>query len=278
MDLGEAAYEWCINICNHPDKHGSDWESLLLLSLEVGFRHLYSSDKWLPPTSTGAEENREVFDTVLKSKSHEAVVDLIWASFMIDEFGHLPLKTCVGYVLGRSTRDSFSPELRKAFMVCVDRVGVVSLKDIGTKNFVESLNRLDIGAQDAADLNDEKWAETLSEIVQVTEGAQHLALQGWHLLAQFAAKGLLKSATYNPEVAISLVRETEWVKLECWLVAVWMMGPPGPGYVAKGLKEAMEFLEQKHPGVLQQYMENWSENLGRDVPEWFQQEYDPLTR
>lgn len=279
LDMGNAAYGWCVDIWDHFNG-GNDlgWKPLLLLSLEVGFRHLYSSDKWVPPMSTSATKHPGVFDTVLGSDSQQAVVDLIWASFMIDEFGHLPLKTCVDYISGRPIEMKFSPELRKTFILCVNRVDVLSLKDIGKRIFVESLNRLDIGIKDASDLNREKLAATLSEIVELPEAARQLAIQGWQLLAKFAMEGLLKSTTYNPDVAISLVDVKEWNKFECWLAAVWMAAPPGPKYVANRLGAAMEFLEKEHPGVLQQYMERWSEKLGRDVPEWFQQRYDPRTR
>ena len=60
-----------------------------------------------------------------------------------------------------------------------------------------------------------------------------------------------KNATYNPDVAVCLVRGAEWDKVEHWMSVVWMAKPPEPGNVVDGLGRAMKILEEENPGALQ---------------------------
>ena len=79
--LSEMAYGWSTTIWEN--RQNSDgWERLLLLSLQVGFRHTDSQNLRVidirDPTRT--ECHQEVVDTVFKSGNIEAIADIACAS------------------------------------------------------------------------------------------------------------------------------------------------------------------------------------------------------
>ena len=185
-----------------------DWETLLLLSLEVGFRHLHSNpylySRYLQHhlISFHAKHHQGVIDTILSSNNSQAVTDLAWASFMIDESGHLGLSICMNYVLDCYDRatEPFPPDLQTVFAFCVECVGLDALEKLGRERFVKSLNCLHIGTRDTSISSGSAWAELLLEITQSTEDTQHLAIQSWEFLAELALVGYSNNATYNPDV------------------------------------------------------------------------------
>ena len=230
--LGDAAYRWCAVIWRNRHSY-EDWEALLLLSLEVGFRHTRPPGVGYPPLSTDAEPNQEFFDAVLKSNNSEAVADLAWASFMFDGSGQLGLSLFANHIVdlrGVAT-EPFSRDLRQTFVLCVEYgEGLGAFKNVGEERFVELLNCLHIGIEDLDHAGGcEVWSRMLLEIVQSTEEAQYLDIHSWELLAEIAPQAHSGKAMYNPDVTTSLVDGKEWDKLECWMVVVWMNWPPEPG-------------------------------------------------
>ena len=280
-DLGGEAYGWCAVIWRNRHSY-ADWKVLLLLSLEVGFRHIRPSGSnfWHPPTFTVAEPHQEVFDAVLKSNDSESITDLAWASLTIDRSGQLGLNILINHIVnlrGEAT-EPFPQGLRQTFIFCGQFIGSDALGHVGEERFVESLNCLRIGSGDLEDFGSgDKWSAMLLKIVQSTKGAQHLAVQSWEFLAEIATDRYSGGATYNPDVTTSFLDGKEWDKLECWMSIVWMVWPPEPGNVAKELEDATEVLEKERPGSIQKRMERWSEINRRDLPESFQQTYDKLT-
>ena len=275
--LAEAAYRWCATIWENRCRY-QDWETLLLLSLEVGFRHIRSSYPQFLPPSAHAEHHRGVFNTVLESNDSEAIADLVWASFMVDKSCRLGLSVCADYIIDfcSGTTEPFPQTVQKLFLHCVAVTGFDALEDVGKERFVKLLNRLHIGIGDIVISSGRTWTEILLEIIQSTERAGHLAVQSWELLAELAIFHFPPYATYNPDVTTPLVCAEEWDKLECWMGVVWMAWPPDPGNVAKDLEDAMGLLEKERPGAVRKRMEQWSEKLCEDVPESFQQTCDKL--
>ena len=255
------------------------WEKLLLLSLEVGFRHLREpTGRWWVPSFTGVEHHQEVFDAVLKSNNSEAVVDLAWGSLTSDSSGGLALSICANYIIDHcnGATESFSQELRSAFFSFVNVIGFGALEKVGKGRFVELLNRLQIGIESTACLSRrDAWVVTLLEIIGSAEGVRNLALQPWGLLVGLAIGGHLGSATYNPDVATFLVDAEDWDKLVTWIGVVLMAWPPEPGNVAKELEDATKSLFRQRPGVFQD-LTQWLEQHGRQAPELFQRIRDEL--
>ena len=280
--LGREAYRWCAVIWNNGGGSG-DREDLLLLSLEVGFRHIRPPDSWYFPLllPNSVELHRGVSNTILKSNNSEAIEDLAWASFTIDRSGLPWLKTLANYIidLNEGGTETFPPCLRRPFIYCVEWVGSDTLKDVGSEIFVKLLNCLHIGIEDLEVLRrDDKWAAIILEIIRSAEGAQNLAIQSWKFLAELVSEEVWNNVTCDPDVTTRLVSGAEWDKLEYWMSVVWMAKPPEPGHLANELGGAMELLEEENPGALQQWMERWSEKPGREVPAWFQQIYAALAR
>ena len=278
-DLAEAAYGWCAVIWrNHHSYHGCG--ALLCLSLEVGFRHLHRPGSWTLPTSTSAEHHQEIFDAVLKSKNAEAVIDLMCASVLIDRSGGLGLGICTDYVLDlcSGATEVLPRELQEIFTICVGRTGLGALEKVGKGRFVDLLNRLRIDIK-CLRSDSGTWATVLLEIIRSPEDARNLAVQSWELLADLASAPHWLNATYSPDVTASLLKAKEWDKLECWMGFLWMAWPPEAGNVVEGLGDTTKFLFQQRPGAvhkLTQWMERWSKNRYRDVPETFKQICDEL--
>ena len=277
-DLAEAAYGWCATIWrNHGDYE--DLESLLILSLEVGFRRIRSPSPRTLPLFTRIQNHQEVFDAVLKSNNSEAVTDLAWVSYMIDESGGLGLSVCANYIVDQvrgGAAELFPPDLQNIFLTCVGKIGFKALEDVGKERFVKLLNNLHIGIKDTwSHSKPETWTAILLEIIQSPE-ARNLAIQSWELLVELATFGYLESTTYQTSVVTTLVDGGEWGKLECWMSVVWMVWSPEPGNVATELEDAVKFLEMERPGALRKRMERWNERRRKGLPKSFQQTYDKL--
>ena len=254
-----------------------DWEALLLLSLEVGFRRLDPPRWWDSIDSTLSEYPQELIDTVLKSNDSEAVTDLIHASYLVDRSRRLALRICANYIvdLTRGASEPFSPKLRRIFSHCVESGDLVALAEVGEERFVELLNRLHIGIGDITPLHPyNQWVMTLLAITQSPEGARRLAIQHWELLAELTTSGWTTSVAHSPEVTAFLLEAEEWDKLECWMGFVWMACPQEPGDVAEDLERTTALLFHERPGAIQkltQWMERRSKECNASVPESFQQ-------
>ena len=277
--MGVSAYNWCAVIWRTRHSYYGYWETLLLLSLEAGFRHIRpsSSDSKWPPKVIVAELHQEVFHTVLKSNNSEAITDLARASLLIDGSGQLGLNIFVDYIANLRDGDTkpFPQGLRQTFIFCVER-SLGALGNVGEEpRLVESLNSLHIGIDDLDhDKGREAWSRMLLEIIQSTEGAQRLDIHSWELLEKLATLGYPKSATYDPDVATSLVGGEEWDKLECWIFIVLKRWPPEPGNMARELEDAMEVLKKERPDAIQKRME---QRPSGDLPATNQQTHDKLT-
>ena len=283
-DLAEAAYGWCVMIWrNHHNYYGCG--TLLYLSLEVGFRHLRRTGPWTIPVSTSAKHHQEIFDAVLKSNNTEAVIDLMWASVLIDGTGGLGLSICTDYVLNlcSAATEPLSQKLQEIFITCVGRTGLGAPEKVGKGRFVDLLNRLRIDIEYLWGGRD-TWAMVPLKIIRSPEDARNLAAQSWELLADLAAETRWLdhdslNATYSPDVTASLLKAKEWDKLECWMGFVWMVWPPEAGNVVEGLGDTTKLLFQQRPGAvhkLTQRMERWSRNHFTNVPESFKQICDEL--
>ena len=281
LDLAEAAYGWCATIWRS-HRNYKDLDSLLALSLEVGFRRIRirSPGPWTLPVFTRIQNHQEVFDKILKGNDSEAVADLAWASYMVDESGILGLSTCADYLgdpLGGATKP-VNQELRDIFLVCVERKGLGALRDVGKEKFVKLLNHLHISVDDTLRYSkSDTWPAILLEIIQSTDGdARNLAIQSWELLVELATLGYLDSTTYERNVTTTLMDGKESDKLECWMVIFWMVWCPEAGDVAEELEDVVKFLEMKRPGALRERMEQWNKRRFKSFPKAFQQTYDKL--
>ena len=296
--LEHQAYRWCIMIWRNRDSY-KDWKTLLLLSLEVSVRRSYSSGWPFSNPFTGGEIHQGVYETVLESNNNEAVTDLVAASSMFDESDGLVLRICADYIVDRhGSIEPFSKHLRNFFASSVARTGFDALEKVGKERFVELLNRLHIGIEEARGLDSSSvWAAILLQLIRSTE-ARRLDTHSWELLAELGGRlGILSPLVYvyespgevNPVslvdiegweklgLATSLMDAEEWDKLECWMSIFWIVWPVEAGNVTKELEDVMQALEKQRPGALRRRMERRKELQHWGLYGSYQQTFDNLT-
>jgi len=274
--LTEMAYEWC-SVIYENRRSLWDWESLLFVSLKIGFRHVRSLyiRAWL----THTEHHRELADVVFKSQKSEAIADLLHAWTTRDyslQPAHTLLGTCTGHLVSLHNFVPFSPRLRQLVIRSVELIGYEGFEGVGVERFIGLLNHLRVTVVDM-DQRD-KWAKLLLDILQPSEETQPLSHWFWELLVEVAPSwsGRLQHrllVPYNPRIATFLTEAQEWSMLECWMGTVWMVWPPGTDGIAEGdLDHSILLLLRQRPGAaqkLKQWMERWTQECGEDVPKSF---------
>jgi hypothetical protein len=275
--LTETAYEWCSVICANRQSL-DDWERLLFVCLEIGFRHLDFQAQGIEAVLTHTEHHQGLVDVVFQSQESEVIADLLHA-WTTQSMSHSPARTllgfCVGHLVGIHDLVPFSPRLRRLIIRSVGVVGYKGFEGVGVERFIGLLNHLDVSAKDIS--NPSQWANLLSETFQTSEGAQHLSHRYWELLVELEILlpvRLRDKIAYNPQVMMFLTEAQEWSKLEYWMGIVWMVWPPGSGGITEeDLDHSMLLLCCQRPGAVQkleQWMEQWGQTTGNYIPESFE--------
>jgi len=271
--LTKIAYEWCSVICKNRDRF-EDWERLLHICLEIGFRHLNFGSPSAKTSITHTEHHRGLVDVVFKTQETEVIADLLhaWTTRNMSRgLGHELLSSCVGHLVGLHNLVPFSPRLRRLVIRSVELIGYGGFEGVGVKRFVELLNHLHVTIEDV--VNAHSWARLLSDTIQSSEGIQHLSHSYWGLLVE--PEVLDSWVTLDPTRSLQTIKyltETkEWSKLECWMGFVWVMG--SGGMTEEDLERSTVLLSRQRPGALQklkQRMEQWSQYTYSSIPESFQ--------
>ena len=253
--LAKIMYEWCSAICENRQNF-EEPESLLLICLEIGFRHLDPQESRLQARLTHTEYHRELVDVVFKSQNGEAAADLLHACTTEgDSFepARTLLGICAGNLVGLHSLAPFSPRLRRLVIRSVELIGCEGFEGAGVERFVELLNQLHVTVEDMDDVF--KWAELLLGILQTYEGVQCLSHWYWELLVELAileSQWLRHSLIYGSQIMKFLAEAHEWSKLECWMGIVWMVWPPEADGMSEGdLYHPMVLLFQQRPGATQ---------------------------
>ena len=271
------AYGWCSVICeNYSTLHGA--RGLLLLSLELGFRHINPREGEIEAKLIHTEHHQKMTNIIFSSGDSEAITDLLCAWTSRSDF-HVPypqLKICAEYLVGIYHLHTFSSRLRSHIIYAVELIGYQEFEQFGAEEFIKLLNDLQVCAEDLDDAFG--WAKLLLNTIQLSEKAQHLSLLYWELLVEFAAyySDELKAQAYNPQIMISLQNAKEWDRLKCWISVMWMVWPPEDGETTEeDLEHAMLSLFCQQPGALQkleEQIEQWSNEWSwGGVPRSFKQ-------
>ena len=278
--LTEMAYEWCSMICKNRQRL-EDWKSLLLLPLQVGFRHFDPQSQSIPARLTHAEHRRELVDVVFEWKDGEAIADLLCALTTMD-YSHEPayalLGICTGYLVDLYDQMDSPPRLRQLVIRSVGLIGYEGFKEVGVEKFILLLNHLHVGIEDVDD--EFTWMILLVYIIQSPEGAQRLSNQSWEWLVKLVISGLWRvpsgfgHVAYSPQVVASLLEAQEWDRLEYCIGVIWMVWPPEISKAVEDLERVMVLLFRQRPGAaqkLKEWVEQWSQKCDEDIPESFQQ-------
>ena len=260
------AYEWCSAIYeNH--KHLEDWESLLLVCLELGFRHL---DPQRPPTDirlTHTEHHRGLVGVVFKGQNSEAIGDFLHAWTMDN---NLPAPAgemvgiCTGHLVALHNLVPFSPRLRQLIIRFTGRAGYKGFEGAGVEKLVELLDHLHVAVEEIGWIDIDKWASLLLNVIRSSEGPRRLSHWYWESLVELAVSdpwGLEFRDTDALKIARSLVDAQEWDKLECWIGVVWTCSKSA-GIMEEDLESSTLLLLHHRPGAaqkLEQWIEQWSQ-------------------
>jgi len=273
--LTKITYEWCSMIYENRDSFG-DWERLLPVCLELGFRHLDFRSREINVFLTHTEHHRGLVDIVFKTQESEVIADLLHAWTIEGTFG-IPTKELLGFCT-RHLVDlhdllPFSSRLRQLVVRSIEIIGYKGFEGVGVEKFVELLNHLQVTAED---MNVKpRWVKLFLSIIQSPEGVRHLSHSYWELLVELAAS---ESQLLGPDparssqaITSSLTEAKEWNKLECWMGIFWMLGVGG--MTEEDIERSMVLLFRQRPGALQklkQWMERWNKHPCNSVPETFQ--------
>jgi len=272
--LTKIAYDWCSMIYENRQSLG-DWEGLLLISLEIGFRHLDPQDWYTAATLTHTEHHLEMVDVIFKTQKSEAIADLLHAWTTSVTPAHRLLGTCTEHLVGLHNIVPFSSRLRRLVIRSVELIGYKGFEGVGVERFTGLLDNLRVTEKDMD--NQSEWGQLLLGTLQTSEDALCLSHWYWRLLVELAIPlwlWLRGEIAYNPQIITFLAEAQEWKKLECWVGIVWMVWPPGAdGIAAEDLDRLMPLLFRQRPGAfrkLEKWMERWSQEAGEGTPELFQ--------
>lgn len=246
------------------------------MSLEIGFRHLGSQDRYIGLTHT--EHRRELVDVVFKSRESETIADLLHA-LTADGPYNTPasplLRFCTERLVGLQDLVPSSPRLRRLVIRFVELVGCKGFERVGVGRLIELLDQLHVTVEDVDEMD--TWARLLLDVLQTSEGPRRLSQWYWELLVEIAIslpQWMRDGVAYNPRITTFLVEAEEWSKLECWTGMVWMIWPSGAGGIARrDLERLMVLLSRQRPGAiekLEQWMELWGRSPFNNTPDSFQ--------
>ena len=270
--LTEMAYGWCSVIWENRQSCG-DWETLLLLSLEIGFRHLDPQCWWVTYELTHTEHHQALADVVFGSKKSEAIADLLYAWTASFKRASTLLGIYAGHLISLQNHIPRSPRLRRLVIRSVEHIGYKGFEDVGTERFVDLLNCLHVCVVDMDYKSN--WVPLLLGTIKSSGGARHLSNHSWELLVELAilVSRPFEETAYSSCVAGFLVESQEWDKLECWMGVIWMAWPPETDAMMEDLERMMVSSFRQRPDAaqkLEQWMKRWGQRRGRDIPESFQ--------
>ena len=271
--LTEIAYDWCSVI--YENRLGlEDWESLLVTSLEIGFRRLDPRDWHTKFTLIHTEHHLEMVDAVFNSQKSEAIADLLHA-WTTGYSLRIPPDTCAERLVCLHNLVSSSPRLRLLVMLSAELTGYEGFERAGVERFIGLLNHLRVTFEDT--VSQTEWLRLILETLRTSEGIQHLSHWYWELVVELAisqSQWQIHGITYNPQITVFLVEAQEWTKLECWIGTIWVLWPPETGEITEeDLGHLILLLSRQRPGLfekLEQWMERWSQRHEEEIPESFQ--------
>ena len=275
--LMEITYEWCSVIYKNREIL-QDWESLLLVCLEIGFRRLDFQHHSIKATITHTEHHRGLVDVVFESQESEAIADLLHA-WTTRSDSHAPavelLSLCAVRLVDLQNLEPLSPRLRRLVIRFVELTEYRIPEEVKAGRFIEFLNHLHVTVEDMDDK--ENCGEFLLNTIQSSEGTKHLSYSYWELLVELAVSlnRLVIYPTDGQKTTTSLIEAKEWSKLECWMGVVWILLPEDVDPMTEGdLGNPIATLFRQRPGAVQkleQWVERWSREHNSHVPQSFQQ-------
>jgi len=273
--LTKITYEWC-SLIYEKRESVQDWETLLLVCLEIGFRHLDFQHHSIKATITHTEHHQGLVDVAFKSKKSEVIADLLHA-WTTKSNSHEPavdlLSPCAGHLVELHNLVPLSSRLRRLVIRSVELTRDTILEAVGVERFIEFLNHFHVTTEDMDDMS--SWVKLLSGAIQSSEEPQNLSHWYWELLVELAI--VSHSVVINPMDGLKttkyLIEAKEWGKLEGWMGIVWMLLPKDADPTQGDFGHSMTLLFRQRPRAaqkLEQWMDRWDQEPYNSIPESFQ--------
>ena len=245
--------------------------------MELGFRHLNPFEWYTPVRLTHTEYHWGLVDIVFKSQKSEAIADFLHALTM--ESSKRPgemVNICTGHLAGLHNLVPFSPRLRRLVIHFIEVSYYRPFECAEVEKLIELLDHLLVTADEMG--YGFQWASLLLDVIPSSKGAQRLSHWYWESLVELVVSelGWLGSRlTDIPglEVTKSLIEAQEWDKLECWVRIGWVLSESA-GITKEDVEHSTLLLLHQRPGAtqrLEQWMEKWSQQHEKTIPESFQQ-------
>ena len=270
-----VAYEWCSVICEKY-RDLDDGETLLFLSLQIGFRHQDPEREWVESGLGHTQHHEFMVDIVFGSQQDEIIADFLhaWTSEGYYHRPHTSLILCAKHLVDLPNLDSSSPRLRRLVVRAVGLIGHQGIEEVGVEGFVGLLNRLCVRVDDMDSRS--AWRELLLDVIGSPEGRDCLSYPYWELLLELGPshdEPPLGLAHYNPRIMTSLQAAQEWDKLACWICVVWLEWPPYLDVLSRNLEYAMLLLCHQRPDSVTK-LEEWMERSEHNIPTGFRRIFE----
>ena len=214
--LTEIVYGWC-SVIYEKREHLQDWESPLLVCLEIGFRHLDFRTEFIEAALTHTEHHRGLVDVVFRSQENESIADLLHAWTAKREYYEQGpqdlLDFCPVHLVGLHNLVPFSPRLRRLIIRSVELIGYGGFEGLGMEGlegegmegfegggmegFIGLLNYLHVTVEDMD--YTPSWAALLLDTIQYSEGTWNLSHRYWEFLVGFVVSELTASKLTAPK-------------------------------------------------------------------------------
>ena len=269
-----VAYEWCSVIC---EKYQDldEGETLLFLSLQIGFRHQDPEREWVESGLGHTRHHESMVDIVFGSQQDEIIADFLhaWTSEGNYHEPHTSLILCAKHLVDLPNTYS-SPRLRRLVVRSVGLIGHQGIEEVGAESFVGLLNRLRVCVDDVDPRS--AWMDLLLGVIGSPEGKDHLSYSYWEFMLELGPSHhgpSLDLDHYNPRITTSLQAAQEWDKLACWICVVWLKWSLYSDMLSRNLEYAMSLLFHQRPDSITK-LEEWMERSENDIPTGFRRIFE----
>ena len=176
------AHEWCSVICaKYRDL--DEGETLLFLSLEVGFRNRDPEQVLVEVDFVHTQHHLFMVDLVFGSQRDEVIGDFlgVWTSIGYCRTTHTSLTMCAKHLVDLPNPSS-SPRLRRLVIRSIGLIDHQEFEKVGIEDFVGLLDHLGVGVGDV-DRNS-KWRQLLMGIIKLPVVRDRLSFSYWELLLE----------------------------------------------------------------------------------------------
>ena len=223
--LMKVTCRWCSEIYKNRESL-RDWEGLLLLCLEIGFRRLDSRHEHKTFAINHTEHQRGLIDVVFRGGEIEVIADLLlaWTTRTKSRSSAVELLGLrVRHLIGLQNQVPSSPRLRWLVIRSAELTEYAIPNEVGMDRFIEFLNHLHVTTKDVD--NGLSWVVVLVRTIQSPGALQHLSHSYWKLLVELAVSAYILeiSLVDGLRITTTLIEAEEWSKLECWMGAFWML-------------------------------------------------------